>query len=152
MLGRRRGGQQLLASALHQWCIEAECTTVAAGWLSLSSPLLFLSSSLFFLSSLSSSLLSPSLSATTSSLLYDWPCHQVCAQVWQLDNEGGDGHYLTRDKQHGRRVRARHIDAAVGEFFHNGTALRKDVLDQVRRQVEALLEVMQAVQGRCSPD
>lgn len=71
-----------------------------------------------------------------------------CAwQVWQLPGEEEEGHYITRDKQHGRRVRRHHIDAALAEFFCNGAYLRLDVLETVLRRVEALLEVMQEHEG-----
>lgn len=76
----------------------------------------------------------------TSSSIVHW-------QAWQLAGPGEEGYYVTRDKVHGRRVRRHQIDAALGEFFNNGLALRLDVIDAMHRRLGALIDVMQEHEG-----
>lgn len=68
-------------------------------------------------------------------------------KAWQLPDGDEEGYYISRDKQHGRRLRRHNMDAALAEFFCNGAYLRRDVLETVQRRVEALLDVMQEHEG-----
>lgn len=60
------------------------------------------------------------------------------SKVWQPCSNS----YVTTDKYQGRAVRACEIDAAVGNFFHDGKQLCHTALQGVTLQVEALLATM----------
>jgi len=59
-------------------------------------------------------------------------------KVWQPQIE----EYVSRDKYDGRRVRAEHIDTAVGAFFDDGVTLRHDAIAMVEEKVATMLATM----------
>ncbi|XP_029799624.1 inositol hexakisphosphate kinase 3 [Suricata suricatta] len=64
---------------------------------------------------------------------------RICGmQVYQIDKK----HFLCKDKYYGRKLSVEGFRQALHQFLHDGTRLRKELLEPIQSQLRALLSVI----------
>ncbi|XP_046495981.1 inositol hexakisphosphate kinase 3 isoform X2 [Equus quagga] len=66
---------------------------------------------------------------------------RICGmQVYQVDKR----HFLCKDKYYGRKLSVEGFRQGLCQFLHDGTRLRTELLEPIRRQLQALLSVIRS--------
>nr|XP_014589839.1 inositol hexakisphosphate kinase 3 [Equus caballus] len=66
---------------------------------------------------------------------------RICGmQVYQVDKR----HFLCKDKYYGRKLSVEGFRQGLCQFLHDGTRLRTELLEPIRRQLQALLLVIRS--------